>query len=291
MKTHPNQLPNTFQAVFKSLPIPSYIWQNIDNDFDLVDANELAINDFSYKKNGCIGVKASEFYSNVSSIIDDLQKCIATKSSFERIVLIPFDDNSTAQFSLHQFTFIDEKTVLLQTKEINNSKSTFYDCQEYDQLLASFIQDNPTEIAMFDNNLCFMVVSKKWVSSYKLENINIIGKNLYDIFPEMTDDWKQVHQRCLKGATEKKDEDFFVRLNGDIEWEKWEIRPWYKISGEIGGIMAFTENITERKNAEEKRVTEIGLAKDSKESSCRDCPSVNRVPWCMYILQNQACSR
>ena len=61
MKTHPNQLPNTFQAVFKSLPIPSYIWQNIDNDFDLVDANELAINDFSYKKMDALETKQVNF--------------------------------------------------------------------------------------------------------------------------------------------------------------------------------------------------------------------------------------
>jgi PAS domain-containing protein len=213
MKTHPNQLPNTFQAVFKSLPIPSYIWQNIDNDFDLVDANELAINDFSYKKNGCIGVKASEFYSNVSSIIDDLQKCIATKSSFERIVLIHFDDNPTILFSLHQFTFIDEITVLVQIKEIKNEQPLFFDSYEHDQLLASFIELNPAAIAMLDNDLRYIAASNKWISRFKLENINLQGKKHYDLFPEISDDWRKIHSRCLQGATEKRDEDAQIKRN------------------------------------------------------------------------------
>lgn len=252
MKTALNQSSNTFYAVFKSLPIPSYIWQNIDNDFDLVDANELAINDFSYKKNVTIGVKASEFYSNVSSIIDDLKKCIATKSSFERIVLIPFDDNSTAQFSLHQFTFIDEKTVLVQTKEIKNEQPLFFDSDEYDQLLATFIQDNPIPISMLDNDLRYIATSKNWLTRFKLEDVDLKGKYHFDIFPEINDDWKGVLQRCLNGAVEKRDEDAFVRGNGEVEWVKWEVRPWYKKSKEIGGIMIFSEVITERKNAQEK---------------------------------------
>jgi PAS domain-containing protein len=36
-----------------------------------------------------------------------------------------------------------------------------------------------------------------------------------------------------------------------VDWVRWEVRPWYATSGEIGGIIMFTEVITDRKRAEE----------------------------------------
>ncbi|MEP6725457.1 MAG: PAS domain S-box protein, partial [Bacteroidota bacterium] len=39
--------------------------------------------------------------------------------------------------------------------------------------------------------------------------------------------------------------------NGREEWLRWEIHPWHKGNGEIGGIIMFTEVITERKRASE----------------------------------------
>jgi len=36
-----------------------------------------------------------------------------------------------------------------------------------------------------------------------------------------------------------------------MDWVHWEVRPWYVASGEIGGIIMFTEVVTDRKRAEE----------------------------------------
>ncbi|MEI9954719.1 MAG: PAS domain-containing protein [Ferruginibacter sp.] len=49
----------------------------------------------------------------------------------------------------------------------------------------------------------------------------------------------------------KNEEDVFKKADGSKDWIRWEIRPWYKASGDIGGIIMFTEVITERKKATE----------------------------------------
>ena len=36
-----------------------------------------------------------------------------------------------------------------------------------------------------------------------------------------------------------------------MQWVRWEIRPWQSVGGETGGIVIFTEDITERRQAEE----------------------------------------
>ena len=48
------------------------------------------------------------------------------------------------------------------------------------------------------------------------------------------------------------DDDSFVRTDGTTDWLRWEIRPWRNARNEIGGIIMFTEVITERKRAEEE---------------------------------------
>ncbi|HTR99125.1 MAG TPA: PAS domain S-box protein, partial [Bacteroidota bacterium] len=57
--------------------------------------------------------------------------------------------------------------------------------------------------------------------------------------------------RCLAGAVESAEEDEFPREDGSIDWVRWEIRPWYETQGTIGGIILFSEVITERKKSEE----------------------------------------
>jgi two-component system CheB/CheR fusion protein len=47
------------------------------------------------------------------------------------------------------------------------------------------------------------------------------------------------------------EEDPFLRADGRTHWLRWEVRPWHGADGQIGGIMIFSEDITDRKQAED----------------------------------------
>ena len=51
----------------------------------------------------------------------------------------------------------------------------------------------------------------------------------------------------------KADDDPFPREDGSLDWVRWEIHPWHEESGEIGGILLFSELRTEQKQAEEEK--------------------------------------
>jgi signal transduction histidine kinase len=46
-------------------------------------------------------------------------------------------------------------------------------------------------------------------------------------------------------------EDSFARADGTIEYLQWEVRPWRTSTGAIGGLMMFTQDITERRRAQD----------------------------------------
>ncbi|NRS88161.1 PAS domain S-box-containing protein [Flavobacterium sp. 7E] len=137
---------------------------------------------------------------------------------------------------------------------------THYDITEQkkiNQRNIHFIEQTPTAIAMFDNQMNYLASSEKWKSDYQLNDEKIIGKCHYDIFPEIKQEWKAIHQKCLMGIPDHREEDVFIRKDGSIQWLKWEIKPWHNDNGSIGGLIMYTADITVRKQFQEKlRISE-----------------------------------
>jgi hypothetical protein len=128
---------------------------------------------------------------------------------------------------------------------------------EWQELLHYVVQNDPNAIAVHDKDLRYIFASDRYRNDYRLGDINIIGRHHYDVFPDIPDKWRDIHQRALNGEILKSEDDSFVRQDGSVEHTRWECRPWYKKDGSIGGIILYTEVITERKKVE-TRLRETG---------------------------------
>ncbi len=135
-------------------------------------------------------------------------------------------------------------------RDITGRKEADAALREREEQLRLYAEHSPAAIALFDREMKYQVASRRWMEVYQLGEQNILGRSHYDVFPEMSEAWKAVHQRCLNGATEKCEEDAFVRADGVTHWIRWEIRPWHRADGNIGGIIIFSEDISARKHAE-----------------------------------------
>lgn len=118
--------------------------------------------------------------------------------------------------------------------------------------LSEVLSHVPMEVAMFDREMRYLHASLLWYTNYGLTDPDIIGKSHYEVFPEIGDDWKAIHQRGLAGEIHQSDRSAFLRADGSIQWLRWEVRPWYSAPGEVGGLLIYSENITERINAEDE---------------------------------------
>lgn len=124
--------------------------------------------------------------------------------------------------------------------------------QKNEELLRLFVEHAPAAIAMFDRDMKYIAASRRFLMDYGLGDQGIIGRSHYELFPEIPERWREIHRRCLKGAVEKSEEDPFQRADGKVDWVRWEIRPWHEAQGEIGGIILFSEVITERKKVDQE---------------------------------------
>jgi PAS domain S-box-containing protein len=125
------------------------------------------------------------------------------------------------------------------------------DFEREQELLRLFIEHAPVALAMFDGQMRYLYASRRWLVDYGLGDRDLRGLSHYDVFPEISAEWKDAHRRGLAGEVLRKEADRFERADGTLQWVRWELRPWEASAGNVGGIVIFTEDITERRNVEE----------------------------------------
>lgn len=142
--------------------------------------------------------------------------------------------------------------VQIISDDISEKMSVERKLEEWHSLTEYIIKHDPNAIAVYDKNLRYIFASERYLSDYRVSDRDIIGKHHYEVFPEMPQRWKDIHRRVLSGAIERSEDDCFERADGTIDYNRWECRPWYDANGEIGGMITYTEVVTEHKLAEEK---------------------------------------
>jgi PAS domain S-box-containing protein len=120
-----------------------------------------------------------------------------------------------------------------------------------DALLRLLLENAPAAIALLDADLRYLAVSRRWIHDYGLEGRDLVGRSHYEVCPEIPQAWRDVHRRALAGETLRAERERFVRADGTVQWQKWEVLPWRRSDGRIGGLLILTEDVGERVHAEQ----------------------------------------
>ena len=113
-----------------------------------------------------------------------------------------------------------------------------------------FIDKAPAGIAMFDSEMRYLAASRRYVRDRRLpldDPAELIGRSHYEAFPGLPLAWREVHRRVLAGETLSNDDEAFIRVDGKEEWHRWEMTPWPRPDGSIGGALLFSELTTDSK--------------------------------------------
>ena len=178
-------------------------------------------------------------------------------------------DGTLRWLSVNTEAIMDEngylRSVVASFADVTDRKRATEALAESEERMRLFAEHAPASVAMFDRGMRYLVHSAKWLKDYGLEDRDIIGRSHYEVFPEVGERWREIHRRCLAGATEVSEADPFDRSDGTRQWLSWRVQPWHNAAGEIGGIVMFTEDITARKQLEDH----LALARDQALEASR----------------------
>jgi PAS domain S-box-containing protein len=118
------------------------------------------------------------------------------------------------------------------------------------RILRTFVEQAPTGMAMLDRSLRNVEASARWLSDVGLTREQTIGRPYYECVPGVPERWKEFHRRCLGGETLEGRDDLFVDAAGAEHWVNWKVAPWGDNGEETGGIVIYSEDVTDRRRAE-----------------------------------------
>lgn len=119
------------------------------------------------------------------------------------------------------------------------------------QDLRALLEFAPVAMAMFDSEMRYLAATRRWIDDYEIAG-PLAGLSHYDIFPNIPQRWKDVHRRALAGESDYAEEDRFERADGTVVWLRWEVVPWRRDDGSIGGVVIRSEDVTEAKRVQRR---------------------------------------
>lgn len=157
---------------------------------------------------------------------------------------------------LHLVLLPDEHDQLIRGSflDITARKKSEQELRHSYELMSYIIKYNTSALAVHDKDLKYLFVSDRYLKDYKVEGMDIVGKHHYEVFPDLPQKWRDVHQKALEGIISRAENDRYEREDGSVEWTTWECRPWYEVNGDVGGFALYTEVVTDRIKAEEQRL-------------------------------------
>ena len=192
-------------------------------------------------------------------VVEEVHKALeAEDPNFSRYLehRMLYADGSTGYLAVRFFIVKNSKGETVKSygvnQDITDSKLSEKALMHSHDLLSYIVEHTRSAVAVHDRDLNYIYVSQQYLDEYKVRMKDIIGKHHYEVFPDLPQKWRDVHQRALAGEVISAEDDQYIREDGTVEWTRWECRPWYKMDGSIGGIIVYTEVITDRKQAEIK---------------------------------------
>jgi PAS domain S-box-containing protein len=107
---------------------------------------------------------------------------------------------------------------------------------EREAQLALFVEHAPAAIAMFDRDMRYLAVSRRFMTDFHLPpDLPLIGRWHYEVFPDIPQRWRDVHARVLAGEDISHEEDPFRGQNGRTDWVRCPWRPGAGMTARLAG--------------------------------------------------------
>jgi len=168
----------------------------------------------------------------------------------------PLADGRMAWFDNRKYPIYDRNGKIIGlfgvSREITRRVHAERALQENAKLLELLIENAPVSLSMFDRDMRYLAISRRCRKEFGIGDREVIGHSHYEVLPWLTDRFKVMHQRAMAGETLRSENDRFEKDDGTVIWGRSEVLPWRSGDGAIGGIILFTEDITERKQTMER---------------------------------------
>ncbi len=219
----------------------------LDREGRIVAANAAYLRMSGYRLGDLLGTSIERLLvsDHPQELVQRMKQVEAAKTSIYRAhhrakdgSLLPIEVSITAMGDGSPIAFV------CFYRDLREQQRAQEQAQHVQDLMRYVIDHSFSAIALFDTQMRYIMVSKKYLQEYQLsDEAAIIGRSHYDVIKGIPDRWKEIHRRALGGEVLNHDGDFFVNDDGTVMHTRWECRPWYNADQTIGGMVLYTQDI------------------------------------------------
>lgn len=143
-------------------------------------------------------------------------------------------------------------------QDVTEEKKNLIELQRKEAMMRSFAENAPVPIAMFDNDLRYMVMSSAWIKEFDASE-SYIGKHIFTVH-NVPSERKKLYVNAIRGKVYRNDNFELNHPLKGILYYKLVVKPWNMIDGTIGGIVISAVNITKNINIQKELKTAKELA-------------------------------
>jgi len=177
-----NGTPEIYKALFKSFPIPTYIWKYYDKDFELLDYNQAANLFADEKMEGILGRKLTDLYKKRQDIIDDIFNCFKNKLDLSKEIRYFYKTTGTFRNLYVIYKYIPPDIILVFTEDITEKEEVKNNLRKAEKE-KSIILDSISELIVFqDKEHNIFWANKAAADSINLTPEHLIGKKCYALW-------------------------------------------------------------------------------------------------------------
>ncbi|MFW6257571.1 MAG: GAF domain-containing protein [Prolixibacteraceae bacterium] len=236
-----------YEKIFKSSPVPGFIWNFDGKSFTLVDVNDAAGKLTEGTAGNSIGMNAEEMYPGRRDIVERMEFCL--KKRRKVIYETDYFNSGIQMMQKITFSYVSENLVLLHMEDITEYVKTQQEVLESEKKFRSLISEMDQGLALHEPifnekgkmvDFRFVEVNKSFEKQTGLKGQDIRGKTLKEVLPGSEEEWIEVYEQVVKNGRITHFEKYSKELN-----RYYEVVAYRNRKHQFATVVT---DITERKN-------------------------------------------
>ncbi|MFX0037457.1 MAG: PAS domain-containing protein, partial [Candidatus Hermodarchaeota archaeon] len=238
-----------YKAIFKTIPIPTYVWKVDNDDFKLIDCNKAAEIITEGKISDYLSLSLIDIYDEDFEVSKDLKKCFEEKVNFSKEMFYKFKSTGKQKVLYTTYNYIPPNLVIVYTEDISKQKEAENLLKKAEGEKSIILESISEHIIYQDLDNRIIWTNKAAADSVGLTTDQLIGKKCHKIWNKRDDKCPgcpviSAVETCRPTMAE------ITTSDGRV----WLVKgfPVLDEKGEVLAAVEITNEITQIKKAEEK---------------------------------------